>query len=324
MTVHFNAGPQHMNGATALIYARSRHSYDNGEGSDFARSRRQQLVLAALKQKLVSVNGIAKLPDVLGALGGHVITDLSIGDAKALYDLVKNVDSSSIERVSIDDTNFLYSCGYPTNCSAWYLYAHDTTYASLSKYVGDIFPPTAALTENVPVSVVDASGRGAGASTRWAALLKDVKLNATDGGRAATSATTHVLLNGGGTKGAQTAQYLASLFGVSVENVAPSASAGTASGATPSVTVVLGTDEEQWFNHTTTSYYGSSGGSSSYSSHTYTSTHTATHTSTSTDAGTPEPTQPPTPTPSSIVTVPPVPSPTPKHTPNPTPSPSPG
>ena len=43
-TVHFNAGMQHMNGATALIYARSRHG-NNGQGSDFARSRRQQQII---------------------------------------------------------------------------------------------------------------------------------------------------------------------------------------------------------------------------------------------------------------------------------------
>ena len=47
-TVRFNAGVQHMNGATALIYARSRHG-NNGQGSDFARSRRQQQIIVALK-----------------------------------------------------------------------------------------------------------------------------------------------------------------------------------------------------------------------------------------------------------------------------------
>jgi len=41
-TVTFTAGPQTMDGDIALKYARSRHSMDNGEGSDFARARRQQ------------------------------------------------------------------------------------------------------------------------------------------------------------------------------------------------------------------------------------------------------------------------------------------
>ena len=68
MTVHFNAGMQHMNGATALIYARSRHG-NNGEGSDFARSRRQQQMIVGLKSQIESIGGIGKLPDVINALG---------------------------------------------------------------------------------------------------------------------------------------------------------------------------------------------------------------------------------------------------------------
>ncbi|KKQ11526.1 MAG: hypothetical protein US24_C0024G0006 [candidate division WS6 bacterium GW2011_GWC2_36_7] len=39
-TVSFKAGIQHMNGDTALKYARSRHSSDNNEGSDFMRGTR--------------------------------------------------------------------------------------------------------------------------------------------------------------------------------------------------------------------------------------------------------------------------------------------
>jgi len=49
-TVHFNAGLQHMDGARALIYARSRHA-EGDQGSDFARSRRQQIIMVALKDR---------------------------------------------------------------------------------------------------------------------------------------------------------------------------------------------------------------------------------------------------------------------------------
>jgi LCP family protein required for cell wall assembly len=272
MTVHFDAGPQHMDGTRALIFSRSRHALENGEGTDFARSRRQQLVIQALRQKVVSINGIAKLPDLLGALGGHVITDLGIGDAKSLYDLVKNVDTNAIARVSIDDTNFLYECGYPTNCGAAYLFTHDTTYQSIQHYVQNVFPPAAALAEKAPVSVIDASGRGNGASGRWTTLLSDLHLSAVDGGRRAASPTTHVLLTGSGTGATQTAQYLATLFGVQVETptaAAPAATVSPRAGATPTpsvaaapsgVTVILGADEERAFNHDTAGYYSNSGG----------------------------------------------------------------
>ena len=124
ITVRFKAGMQHMNGATALIYTRSRHG-NNGQGSDFARSRRQQQIIVALKSQIESVGGIGKLPDVLNALGNNVLTDLSIGDAESLYGLVNGVNPAAIEHISIDDTNFLYDCGYPTRCGSYYLFAND-------------------------------------------------------------------------------------------------------------------------------------------------------------------------------------------------------
>jgi LCP family protein required for cell wall assembly len=47
--VHFEAGQQHMNGQTALIYARTRHGDD-----DYRRAERQQQVVNALLQKLAN------------------------------------------------------------------------------------------------------------------------------------------------------------------------------------------------------------------------------------------------------------------------------
>lgn len=52
-TISFETGTQEMNGERALEYIRSRHSSD-AEGSDTARSERQQLVIQALIKKLVS------------------------------------------------------------------------------------------------------------------------------------------------------------------------------------------------------------------------------------------------------------------------------
>src|SRR5581483_6729335 len=51
--IHFDAGPQHLTGDQALIFVRSRHA-EGIEGSDFARSKRQQKVIEAFKDKLFS------------------------------------------------------------------------------------------------------------------------------------------------------------------------------------------------------------------------------------------------------------------------------
>ena len=256
MTVHFNAGMQHMNGTQALEFTRSRHSLNNGEGTDFARSQRQQLVIAALKTKVESVGGIGKIPDLLNALGDHVTTNLKVSDMESLYGLVKDVDTTTVIHASLDDTNFLYECGYPNNCGASYLFAHDRSYASIQNYVKNIFVSEPALNEKISVTIVDASGYHGLASARWVSLMNKIGLTTTDGGSAPTQTDTQVIDNSGGS-GAATAQWLASYFGVSVETPSPSPSAsGVASSASSpatasggGITVILGRGEEQSFNN---------------------------------------------------------------------------
>ncbi|MFN2581651.1 MAG: LCP family protein [Candidatus Dormibacteria bacterium] len=244
-TVHFKAGMQHMNGATALQFARSRHG-DNGEGSDFARSRRQQLVVAALKQKAESAGGIGSLPGLINSLGDNVLTDLQIGDAESLYGLVQNLDTKTIEHVSLDDSNFLYECGYPQNCGAAYLYAHDRTSQSLTHFIQNVFPNPQAMAEQAPVTFIDASGRGAGASGRWAALMAMLGFKTADGDTQARQTATQVIDTTGG-KGAKTAAWLASYFGVSVTTRKPAPATPGAAPPAGKITVILGTTEEKAF-----------------------------------------------------------------------------
>ncbi len=52
-TVSFDKGLHHMDGKTALIFVRSRHA-EGIEGSDFARSKRQQKVIDAIKNKVIA------------------------------------------------------------------------------------------------------------------------------------------------------------------------------------------------------------------------------------------------------------------------------
>ncbi|MEI7512369.1 MAG: LCP family protein [Candidatus Uhrbacteria bacterium] len=97
-TISFKKGEQHMSGATALVYVRSRHG-NNGEGSDFARSRRQQLVMMAVRDKMLSLNTLAdpgKLARLYSALASHVQTDLTPWDAVAFAPLLSDFDASKI------------------------------------------------------------------------------------------------------------------------------------------------------------------------------------------------------------------------------------
>ncbi len=65
-TVSFKAGPQLMDGETALKFARSRHSLQNGEGSDYARARRQQKIISAFKDAVLSSETLLNPSKIMG------------------------------------------------------------------------------------------------------------------------------------------------------------------------------------------------------------------------------------------------------------------
>ncbi len=93
-TVTFQKGLQHMDGDTALKYARSRHG-NNGEGSDFARSRRQQLLIQAVREKMVSLGTLAnpkKISDLYSTLSNHIQTDVSTWGMVSLMPLATQID----------------------------------------------------------------------------------------------------------------------------------------------------------------------------------------------------------------------------------------
>jgi len=250
--VHFDSGIQHMDGATALVFSRSRHGSD-GEGSDFARSKRQQLITAAVKQKLLSVGGIGQLPDLLNALGDHVKTDLTINDAEAVYALVKNIDPASVVHISLDDQNFLYECGYPGNCDSAVIYAHDSTYQELKHFDESIFVDSSLTGNGVHIAIKDGSGTGNGASTRWTAIFGQLGWHLDDQGPVRRTTTTKVI-DGSAGAAPGVAKWFADYFGVPVTapSAAPASASGKAtpgSGISPTVTIILGADEEHAFNN---------------------------------------------------------------------------
>jgi anionic cell wall polymer biosynthesis LytR-Cps2A-Psr (LCP) family protein len=78
----FARGMIHLDGDQALSYARARYTSLAKESSDFARSIRQQRVLAALRQK-IGPGGMGSLGPglaMMDALAGNLKTDLSAFD----------------------------------------------------------------------------------------------------------------------------------------------------------------------------------------------------------------------------------------------------
>lgn len=93
-TVSFKAGPQLMDGETALQYSRSRHSQQNGEGSDYARARRQQRVIDAFKDAVLSSETLlnpSKILALLSSVQDNVkVSEFSTNDIEAGVKILKD------------------------------------------------------------------------------------------------------------------------------------------------------------------------------------------------------------------------------------------
>jgi len=87
-SLSFQKGKISMDGQTALEFVRSRHATGN-EGTDFARSKRQQQIISAMKEKGLSLGVLAnpaKVFNIYGIVSDHIRTNIL---EKELDDFIK-------------------------------------------------------------------------------------------------------------------------------------------------------------------------------------------------------------------------------------------
>jgi LCP family protein required for cell wall assembly len=89
--VYIPAGVQHMDGAQALIYARSRHT-----SSDFDRAQRQQRVILSIREQVDPAKVLANLTQLLTDLKKSFKTDIPQSKIPQLIGLSGQIDSSRI------------------------------------------------------------------------------------------------------------------------------------------------------------------------------------------------------------------------------------
>ncbi len=85
--LYLKSGFQHLNGKQAEKVVRTR--IDIG---DFGRIKNQTLVLKALAVKMMTLSGIAQLPELVNRLGKNILTDLSPSDISKLICLAGKID----------------------------------------------------------------------------------------------------------------------------------------------------------------------------------------------------------------------------------------
>ncbi|MCL5997583.1 MAG: LCP family protein [Chloroflexi bacterium] len=98
-----SAGRHHMDGATVLKYARTRHG-----SSDFYRMRRQQQIIIALRDRVLSTDVLTTLlqnaPQILDTLKDSISTDLSLPEIIQLILFAKDLPEEKVNRVVVGET----------------------------------------------------------------------------------------------------------------------------------------------------------------------------------------------------------------------------
>lgn len=143
-TVSFAKGVQTMDGRTALQFARSRHG-SNGEASDFARARRQQKVLLALRDALISRETLTnpiRMKDVMDSLEHHMTTNMEFSELLALVKLGRTLDTDRMRTLVFDTSEKGYLDSTTDTDNGFVLIPRAKTFAPLHDAIMNIFDTT--------------------------------------------------------------------------------------------------------------------------------------------------------------------------------------
>lgn len=101
--LHIDAGVNHFGGEMALKYARTRKGTGDG---DFSRMGRQQQVILAIRDKVLSLKNLPQLvlhaPNLLREMGDSIDTNMPVEEMIVLAEWAQKVDRESIRMATID------------------------------------------------------------------------------------------------------------------------------------------------------------------------------------------------------------------------------
>ncbi len=172
-TFKIEAWAQTLDGATALKYARSRHST-----SDFDRSLRQQLIIKAIREKALSLELItspSKIKSIYSIVNDHILTDLDLSQMIQLALFVKDIPKENIVSSNLNDTCFY---GSSVCEKGGFLYVplradfgwasvllqdggtktNPSNYSKLIQYTNLVFNYPLTYSENLKVNIFNATG----------------------------------------------------------------------------------------------------------------------------------------------------------------------
>lgn len=139
--ISFEQGLIYMYGETALKFSRSRNGTNN-EGTDFARSRRQQLVLQAYKDKVLSLETLfdpRKAVELIKTFGDSVETDIPQAKYLEFAALLRSIDKVHSFVLDTGGDNPLLLTPPPENYGTWVVIPQDNDFSKIHQFVDDIF-----------------------------------------------------------------------------------------------------------------------------------------------------------------------------------------
>ena len=131
--LYLPAGPQHLDGTTALEYVRSRHG---DLQSDFGRSARQQQVLLAIRRMADDPGFVAHVPRLATSLQDSVRTDLSMAAIAQLALLARDMPDTAIQRQVLSAPRFA-ELGWSPNHTEQVVYPN---WSAIRPEVARLFP----------------------------------------------------------------------------------------------------------------------------------------------------------------------------------------
>jgi LCP family protein required for cell wall assembly len=171
------AGPNELDGGTALGLARSRYGAERG---DFDRGENQQLVIMGIKDKVLSTGTFAnplKISQLINTFGNRVQTNFSTDDLMRLYELSKNIPNENITNVDLAmKGEAVVTTGSVGGQSVVYPKAGIDDYSEVKLFVRLKLKDSFIIKENPSIIVLNASGK-AGAATKRAEELKSYGYN---------------------------------------------------------------------------------------------------------------------------------------------------
>ncbi|OGD83721.1 hypothetical protein A3A54_01815 [Candidatus Curtissbacteria bacterium RIFCSPLOWO2_01_FULL_39_62] len=139
-TIEFAQGSTLMDGETALKFVRSRKG-TNDEGSDFARSARQQKAILAFRDKMLSseiLTNPSTIIDLIKTFGQSIDTNIENDDIPLFAKLAGKIDPTTIRRLVLDteEKGSILQVGNPEDHGGQFvLVPRGNLYSDLAEYV---------------------------------------------------------------------------------------------------------------------------------------------------------------------------------------------